>query len=208
VPPELVNRYDPTTTDKDYFNAFSWLFGDYFINCPSILFFNHLANLSSSSIYAYFFIHPTENWAFTPLHFNATHLTEIPYVFNNEFALTQLTSVERNLSLKIIDYFTSFHLSNQPWPSYKNNQTIIVFDIGDDGIKTQSNYNKQLIERCSFILKYLDSDDCHSYLTEQDCSNIKHCQWFGDHCDVKPTSSAKKFRLSFILPFFIFLLNK
>ena len=50
--------------------------------------------MTSSSIYVYFFIHPTENWPFAPLNFNATHLTEIPYVFQNHFAFTQLTPDE------------------------------------------------------------------------------------------------------------------
>ena len=62
---------------ENYFNALSWLLGDYFGHCPGLYLFNHLANLSPSSIYVYLFIHPTENWAFTPLNFNATHLTEI-----------------------------------------------------------------------------------------------------------------------------------
>ena len=30
-------------------------------------------------------------------------------------------------------------------------------------MKTQSGFDKQLIERCAFVLKYLDSDDCHAY---------------------------------------------
>ena len=191
IPSELINRYDPTTTaDKDYFNAFAWLFGDYHLTCPNLYLFNYLASMTSSSIYVYFFIHPTENWPFAPLNFNATHLTEIPYVFQNHFAFTQLTPDETDLSLKIIDYFTSFHLSKQPWTSYKNNQTIQILDIGNDTMKTQSGFDKQLIERCSFVLKYLDSDDCHAYSTEQQCLTIAHCQWYGDHCDEKSTSSA------------------
>jgi para-nitrobenzyl esterase len=198
IPSELIHRYDPTATDKDYFNAFSWLFGDYFINCPSLYLFNHLATISSSSIYVYFFIHPTENWAFTPLHFNATHLTEIPYVFHNHFAFTELTLAETDLSLKVIDYFTSFHLSKQPWPSYQINQTILLLNTGNDGMKIQFNFDQQLIEKCSIILKYLDSDDCHAYLNEQECLNITHCQWLGDYCDEIPTSSAQQYRFSFL----------
>jgi len=173
--------------------------------CPNLYLFNHVANLSPSSIYLYLFTHPTENWAFSPLNFNATHLTEIPYVFNNHFGLAQLTPPETNLSLKVIDYFTSFHLSKQPWPSYKINQTILLFDIGNEGIKTQLGYGEQLIERCSIILKYLDSEDCHGYLTEQDCSNIKHCQWIGNHCDTIPTSSAQQHLLS--IAFLFYLIN-
>jgi para-nitrobenzyl esterase len=194
VPLELINRYDPTTTDKNYFNAFTWLIGDYLCNCPTFYFFNHL---SSSSIYVYFFIHPSENWAFTPLNFNATHLTEIAYVFHSNFGFTQFTPAEANLSLKIIDYFTSFHRSEQPWPSYKINQSIIILDIGDDPMKIQFNFDRQLIERCSFVLKYLDADDCHAYLTEQECLNITHCQWIDNHCDEMSTSSAAYYRLSF-----------
>jgi para-nitrobenzyl esterase len=209
IPSELINRYDPTITDKNYFNAFTWLIGDYLGHCSNLYLFNHLANLSLSSIYVYFFIHPTENWAFTSLHFNATHLTEIPYVFHNQFAFTQLTSVERNLSLKIIDYFTLFHLSKQPWPSYKINQTIILLNIGDD-MKFQFNYDQQLIEKCKFVFKYIDNDNCSDYLTEQDCLIIVQCQWFGDHCDIRPTSSAaQQYRFSFfIFSFISFVLLK
>ncbi len=60
-------------------------------------------------------------------------------------------------------------------------------------------FDKQLIERCSFVLKYLDSDDCHAYLTQEQCLNITHCQWFDDHCDEKSTSSAQQYRLSFVV---------
>ena len=42
-------------------------------------------------------------------------------------------------------------------------------------------FDKQLIERCSFVLKYLDN----AYLTQEQCLNITHCQWFDDHCDEK-----------------------
>jgi hypothetical protein len=52
-------------------------------------------------------------------------------------------------------------------------------------------FDKQLIERCSFVLKYLDSDDCHAYLTQEQC--------FDDHCDEKSTSSAQQYRLSFVV---------
>ncbi|CAF4892464.1 unnamed protein product [Rotaria sp. Silwood1] len=210
IPSELIAKYDPTTTDKDYFNAFSWLIADYYCYCPSFYLFNYLATISSSSIYVYLFIHPSENWIFTPLHFNATHLTEIPYVFHNQFAATQLTPVETNLSLKLIKYFTSFHLSKQPWPSYKINQTIFIFDIGDHGIKTQFGYGKQMIEKCSVVLKYFDSDDCHAYLTEQECSKMKHCQWIGDHCDTIQTSSAlqnKHYSFTFSIVVLTFLIN-
>ena len=203
IPSELIIRYDPTTTDKDYFNAFAWLLSDYYCNCPTFYLFNHLASITSSSIYVYYFIHPTENWAFTPFNLNATHLTEIAYVFHNQFALTNLTSDEKDLSLKIIDYFTSFHLSEQPWTSYKNNQTIQILDIGNDTMKTQFGFDRQLIEKCSYVLKYLDSDDCHAYLTQQQCLNISHCQWFGDHCDEISTSSAQQYGLSFIVFCFI-----
>ena len=188
IPSELINRYDPTTTDKNYFNAFAWLFGDYYIHCPNFYLFNHV---STSSIYVYLFIHPSENWAFTPLHFNATHLTEIPYVFHNQFASTQFTPSESNLSLTMIDYFASFHRSEQPWPPYRSNQTIILLDIGDGPMKFQFNFDAQLIERCSFILKYIDSDDCHAYFTEQECLNITHCRWRDEHCEEMSTSSAE-----------------
>ncbi|CAF3731132.1 unnamed protein product [Adineta steineri] len=215
IPNELIRRYDPTTTDKNYFNALSWLLGDYYGHCPNLFLFNHVATLSSSSIYVYFFIHATENWAFSPLKFNATHLTEIPYVFQNQFGFAQLTPAETNLSLKFIDYFTTFHLSKQPWLSYKIDQTILVLDIGNDGIKTQLGFDQQLIERCSFLLKYMDSDDCHGYLTEQDCSNIKHCRWIENSCDTISTStiststistsSAQQHHLSIVI--FFYLIN-
>ncbi|UJR09054.1 hypothetical protein I4U23_013302 [Adineta vaga] len=207
VPQELINRYDPSTTDQNYFKAFSWLIGDYLSNCPSIYLFNHLAQLSPSSIYAYFFIHPTENWAFSPLHFNATHITEIPYVFNIPFALAILTPAEIVLSSQMIEYFTKFHLSEQPWPSYKINQTVYTFDIGNDGLNIRSGFEQHFIDRCKFVLKYLDDGDCNGYLTEQDCSNIKNCQWTNNHCNTKPTSSAAQHFLSFsLLSFLIFVL--
>ena len=91
-------------------------------------------------------------------------MTEIPYVFHNQFAYTEFTPAQANLSLKLIEHFTSFHLSEKPWPSYNMNQTILLFDINDGEMKTQFGFDKQLIERCSIILKYLDSDDCRDYL--------------------------------------------
>ena len=210
IPTELIHRYDPTTTDKDYFNAFAWLFGDYHLTCANLYLFNHVASLASSPIYVYFFIHPTENWAFTPFNLNATHFTEVAYVFHNQFAFTNFTPAERNLSLKMIDYFTSFHLSEEPWPSYKINRTIIILDIGNDTMKTQFGFEKELIERCSFVLKYIDSDDCHAYLTEEECLSIKHCEWIDSHCDEMPTSSAEisidlsqQYHLSFVAFFLI-----
>lgn len=190
IPTELINRYDPTTTDKNYFNALTWLLGDYYLSCPNVYLFDHLSTMSSSEIYAYFFVHPTEYWVFSLLNFNATHLTEIPYVFHSNFAFAQLTPIETNLSLQMIDYFTTFHLSEQPWPSYRNNQTIIILDINNSSMKYESNFEQQFLQRCPYVLKYLDPDDCHAYLTEQECSTISHCQWFGNHCDVKQTSSA------------------
>lgn len=181
-PDELIKLYDPTTTDKDYFTALTWLFNDYYIHCPTYFLFNQLSNWSST-IYAYFFQHPTENWAFTPFHFNATHLTEIPYVFHNNFAATQLTLGETNLSLKIIDYLRIFHLNKQPWLSYQINQTVILFDVTKDGkMQTQSGFSQRLNDKCPIILKYVDPDNCQAYLTEQECSKIKHCRWTGHDC--------------------------
>ncbi|CAF3862494.1 unnamed protein product [Rotaria sp. Silwood1] len=190
IPDNLTELYDPTTTDKDYFTALTWLFGDYYIHCPTVFLFNYLA-VWSSSIYAYFFVHATENWAFTPFHFNASHLTEIPYVFNNDFAATRFTPAETNLSLKIIRYFTAFHLKEQPWLSYKINKTVVVFNISNnDIIHTQSGFDQRLFERCPVILKYVDSDNCHAYLTEQECVNLEYCRWTDNHCDFSSTSSA------------------
>ena len=117
--------------------------------------------------------------------------------------MAQLTAAETNLSLKLIDYFTSFQLSKQPWTSYKINHTILLLDIGNEGIKPQFSYDQQLIDRCAIVLKYLDSDDCHAYSTQQDCSNIKHCQWIGNHCDTMPTSSAQQPMLSNVLVFYL-----
>ena len=159
IPDSLIDIYDPTTTDKDYFAALTWLFNDYYIHCPSFFSLNHFANWSTP-IYAYFFVHATENWIFSPFHFNATHLTEIPYVFQNNFAATQLTNSEMNLSSSIIELFTKFHSNQQPWTSYASNQTVILFNVTTDGsMQTRFGFNERLMKLCPLILKYVDPDD-------------------------------------------------
>ncbi|CAF2868894.1 unnamed protein product [Rotaria sp. Silwood2] len=204
IPDNLAELYDPTTTDKDYFTALTWLFGDYYIHCPTFFLFDYLAAWSSS-IYAYFFVHATETWAFTTFHFNASHLTEIPYVFNNDFAATRFTPAEANLSLKLVRYFTAFHLKEQPWLSYKIGQTVLVFNISNNNtMETQTGFGKRLIERCPIMLKYVDSDNCHAYLTEQECSNFEHCRWSGHQCDFSSTSSAS-FQIQNSFLFFIII---
>ncbi|CAF1019238.1 unnamed protein product [Adineta ricciae] len=205
VPQELVKRYDPSATDRNYFKAFSWLIGDYLSHCANIYLFNHLTKLSPASLYAYFFIHPTENWAFSPLNFNATHITEIPYVFHNQFALAALTPPEATLSLQMIKYFTLFHLSEQPWPSYKSNQTVFIFDVGNNTRNTRRGFEQSFLDRCQFVLKYLDDGDCQAYLTEQDCLQLDTCQWVDSHCGVKPTASASQHRFPSFLFVFVFL---
>jgi len=185
VPSELTHRYDPTTTDKNYFNAVSWLLGDYYLNCPIIYVLNHTAAYSSASIYAYRFLHPTINWAFTPLNFNATHLSEIPFVFQNQFALTQLTPEEIKLSSTMIELFTQFHKSKQPWSTFQPNQTMILFDL--EKISFQNGFDETLIERCSHVLKYIDPTDCHGFSTQTECLSIANCQWINEHCE--PSSS-------------------
>ncbi|CAF3368874.1 unnamed protein product [Rotaria socialis] len=190
IPDNLTDLYDPTTTDKDYFTALTWLFGDYYIHCPTLFLFDYLS-VWSSSIYAYFFVHATENWAFTPFHFNASHLTEIPYVFDNDFALTKFTLAEFNLSMKIIRYFNAFHLKEQPWSSYTVNQTVIVFNISnDDSMQSQSTFGERLIKQCPIILKYVDSDNCHAYTTREECIRLQHCHWISDRCDFSSTTLA------------------
>ena len=182
-PETLIDMYDPTTKDKDYFTALTWLFGDYYLHCPITYLFNHLTQWSSSN-YAYFFTHPTENWAFTPFHFNATHLTEIPYVFHNQFAFSQLTPAETNLSLAMVDLFTKFHSNIAPWSSFGSNQSVLVFDLfKNNQFITQSGFTDRLNTICPMILKYIDSDDCHGYFTEKECSTLKHCQWINNHCE-------------------------
>lgn len=156
IPEALIELYDPTTTDKDYFSALTWLFNDYHIQCPSLFLFARLSNWSIP-VYTYFFVHPTETWAFSPFHFNATHLTEIPYVFQNDFALTQLTSLERNLSSTLIELFTEFHQHRQPWTSFLLNQTVLLFNLTADGtMNTQSGFGQRLIDKCPIIEKYVD----------------------------------------------------
>lgn len=204
MPDELIDLYDPTTTDKDYFTALTWLFGDYYIHCPTVFLFDYLTDWSSS-VYAYFFVHPTETWVFTPFHFNATHLTEIPYVFHNDFALTQFTSAEANLSIKIVHYFTSFHLKEQPWLPYKINRTVILLNISNDtNIETRIGFDERLKKHCPSILKYVDSSNCHAYLTEKECSSLEYCRWIDNHCDFYSSSSAS-FQISIYLLFFTFI---
>ena len=158
IPDPLIELYDPTTTDKDYFTALTWLFNDYYIHCPNLFLFDHLAN-QSISLYTYFFVHATETWAFSPFHFNASHLTEIPYVFQNDFAATQLTSAERNLSSAVIDSFTHFHQHQPPWTSYRVNQTVLLFNLTRDGtLTTQTGFDPRLVEKCPIIEKYVDPD--------------------------------------------------
>ncbi|CAF5153322.1 unnamed protein product [Rotaria magnacalcarata] len=173
-------------------------------------------------MYAYLFVHATETWAFTPFHFNASHLTEIPYVFNNDFALTKFTLAEFNLSMKIIRYFNAFHLKQQPWSSYKINQTVIVFNISnDDSLQSQSTFGERLIKQCPIILKYFDSDNCHAYTTREECISLQHCHWIADRCDfysttLAPTTlstSSSLFQirnsfLFFVISCALFLINK
>ena len=152
----LIDPYDPTTTDKDYLAALSWFFNDYYIHCPTLFLFNHLANWSSP-IYSYFFIHATEHWIFSLFHFNATHFTEILYIFQDNFAGAQLTEPEIELSSKLVNYFSLLHRNQEPWISYRFNQTVLLFNVIEGGsMQTQSDVDPRLREQCPIISKYVD----------------------------------------------------
>eukprot|EP01090_Pellita_catalonica_P004606 TRINITY_DN1441_c0_g2_i1.p1 TRINITY_DN1441_c0_g2~~TRINITY_DN1441_c0_g2_i1.p1 ORF type:complete len:346 (-),score=56.38 TRINITY_DN1441_c0_g2_i1:57-995(-) len=102
-------------SDGNYFIALSHIVGDLFISCGTELMTRFAAPFTTSGgkpFYRYMFSHHTIRWELAKL--NATHTSELPYVFDNGLIFSVLNSAEEQLAHRIQTYWKNFSVYGNP----------------------------------------------------------------------------------------------
>eukprot|EP01102_Stenamoeba_stenopodia_P007554 TRINITY_DN2118_c0_g1_i2.p1 TRINITY_DN2118_c0_g1~~TRINITY_DN2118_c0_g1_i2.p1 ORF type:complete len:563 (-),score=125.06 TRINITY_DN2118_c0_g1_i2:61-1749(-) len=155
----IKDIFQPIQQTQGYFAAASGYAGDFFIICGTRNLVNSAYNYTKqndddkSQIWRYVFSHAPSNWSIGSFHLeflNATHGTELPYVFAETIFGIELGNAEEvQLSKQIIEYWSQFASCGNPngivgldssssygypqiWPTYNPtnaNSTIINLNL-------------------------------------------------------------------------------
>jgi hypothetical protein len=124
---------------------------------------NWLAEGSAARVYRYVFSHATKDWARAA--FNASHASELPYVFNDHTILSSdlgylgFDAAERRLADQMSSFWAQFARTGSPqvpggvlWPPYQNTATGMVMNL-NTGSSLQANTEwKQMNQQCELYV--------------------------------------------------------
>jgi len=138
--PSVLSWYAPMAQNEGYFAAFSQALGDAYITCGA----RNVANYMSAKgvkVYRYLFTHSSENigpGASNFIGLNATHTSELPYVFDFPYMEDLTFTPEEQVlsSTYIIGYWSRLAYNSDPnvygayeWPLYNSSTPqILVLD--------------------------------------------------------------------------------
>jgi len=132
--------YQGLADSQGYWEAYSSFFEDYIFLCGTQYFADY-ATTSGTTVYRYRFQHKTVDAPFPFSLLNATHFTEVPYVFQMPYGVNfgfSFNDEELALSNSIVQYWANFVSGGNPngpntevvWPTYSpltsGNHTIVL----------------------------------------------------------------------------------
>lgn len=174
---QVLKIYEPIELSQGYFLAASAFAGDFFIDCGTRNLANALYNYSipsngNAQTWRYVFSHHLSNWTMNGENLNilnATHGTELPFVFGQDMFGIYLDSDEFQLSKQIIEFWAQFARYGNPngngdsnnddspvglWPAYDatNANTTIINLNSDLGLTTDVwSYTCEQLEQLIFF---------------------------------------------------------
>eukprot|EP01087_Luapelamoeba_hula_P013339 TRINITY_DN3810_c1_g1_i3.p1 TRINITY_DN3810_c1_g1~~TRINITY_DN3810_c1_g1_i3.p1 ORF type:complete len:355 (+),score=47.85 TRINITY_DN3810_c1_g1_i3:167-1231(+) len=145
--------YQNDTKTFGYWQTYSKILADGYINCGVNYVADRMGQLGLRNVYRYLYTHTTH---FAPNGFlNATHTSEIPFVFINPIYFGQQTFApsDEQMAKIIVDYWNSFHLTGNPnheggvqWPRYSGKPDVSDTIVLDNKATYIKNWD---VEKCA-----------------------------------------------------------